>query len=1838
MAITLNLKSGSNDWTRRTLWSEMKCSFRIGVGMAATFELDTTGIVDSAPTCSSRFTLTLPTGEQCVLVPTGDPTTKLYRTDGREIMTVHSYECVDVVTALDRIPLPELQFIESNAGEIIGALIAALDSSLDVTGIATGNDVPFLDTTDFVKFSDIVKHNSISTGGYIVQFDPAVNGGLSVKADYKENFGDSGISVDENSHDFTPQKEAIVPDNNTINTQRVKSTKPGPHHTVCEFIEIDALDSSFKLKTAPYGLEGTELLNFQFDDGSVTGTDDTGLPKVVPLHYPVQIEIADIVNLGTGEICGFIGRGGTTVLSALVAPGSIGAMISGVSHTVSTPFATGAAAPDLDHQFYYDFYAFWASGNLTVQIVENYLNNTAGRTALATITSINQSTGEVVLTITGASDISELPASIRFFVGADPDDVRGFSNIISRSGSTIVIDNWPAGLAIGDRLASGDIATTTVTEQVIYSGTAPSNRYGKPQAIISGGTGITARQWTASYGPAIDAVLLANTYTGAPGRRLRVDTVASRSSDLVISASGNTAICTLIKDRLPLRGSIQIILNYDAAKIIDVTISDAAGIARCGIRQGEVIESDAVLTAAEATALAQAVLDEFSDPKPKGTITRESVFVAPFPTPGQFVSIDLPPEYKITATSVPISDIGIDFGGYDSELDEGVLIYKISLGNLDAIDEIQRQLLANQVSTGITFRPLSAIGARISGASWNDVDTVSLSISGSIALNGQSAGTSFDPANYAVGSSLRDGPVRIAGTTSAGGVTGELMVQIIYPPADIDAASATCTYSPKTNLITYRWGRPAGADLSYFIQRLVDDGTGTNTLVFRKVDEILNEQYPLPYEPASRSIKVEVLGLADKINPSGYIELDCDLQSLPAPTPFDLASVPKAVKPNGRIVFLVGAPPTGEFLGRAEFLRILMTTSPANTPPTVRADFPSSDLNLETVNIPIQGNDTARAYRVHYEDWDPGEHIWATAVWVDRFGDEGAIAEPFDVTNPPVTAGSISLVDFFQSASQANGGTIEDDDEQSSKIEYTGVFRVHLGRNNHTVKIWMEQSVPFQTGGTVTWQVDPFTSHAHEVSDTDILNGYTDVPMMQRFKDSKKKHRQYRPASITFIGPLIREVVAGTGDVESVQEKRHLVGYNGSPPTIVSNVTDAIFVKDTFIFQPGTGALSNNLAALTGTRVTQQHKGLKIEWNTPDDGGIRRIVLILSTTTFGNKGPGTDSVMATDLNTIFAAGTSTGTMLVYNSGNTTRNVSAGVLDLFKSPHHRIHNGDIIGPYTITVGSTYFVSVLAQNKAGRWSTALSTVVSTTSGTTDTIVVPPAPPAPVLGDIVENIIDPAAGGTMALVTFLVWADATHTKAFNDTTINATDISIILRTGDTEDKVPGVAPVTNLGATSQRLQLLLETGRVYTWRYALLGNGGGSTKSTPATITFTAGMPSASLPSVSVAITAVNFHHSLATVTVTQPTTFRPIKRIKLFQNGSSSATENINILNDSLFNANSVIGTHIFRIKHPGNIAQTVQARLVMADNVNVDSTLIGFTPGQDPPSDTTAPGAPPAPIVREYFGEIKVKAKLPTTGANVVTKWQLAILDVNVAPSAADPPLALSGSVFDYMEDASGVAVWRIPGTTNPRYFFCRCQNASVPGVWSFWSASTSLNSASNPIDAFIGTAAPTLATTTDTNAAAGYASVSDVNTSTPIFPATKEPARLWQDDNGDNVFEIIPPTDANAFSLTTIQYQVWKANSGTLKYETPASPDTPIVIRIKTNYRPAIRYRLRNSYRAAVQVTDADKGWSSWTNYMKGFPDPGTGPVTGPTYDPIVNIPPPDDYELPSGRPIKYIL
>lgn len=1422
----LKLESGGTDYTPVTVWKEFKLSFR-EFGVAATFMIDATGLSD-LPGCNDSFVLTMPSGEVFVLPSIGTPVTGWFSNGTSEDpIFVYSYECVDVVTALDRIPLPSVQLVQTNAGTIIQSLLATMDPTLDVSQVAAGNVVPYVDTADFSKFSDLIKMDAIGTGGYTVQVDPKTNGGLAVIADFKDSFPVSGVTVDKDSEDFSPRKEQIEPDNQIVNSQRVKSTKPGPHHTVMEARELDALNPSFKLKSLPYGLEGTELLNVQIDGGDVSSQDTSDFPKIAPIQHPVQIEVADISLGSAGTLFGFVANG-VTQLAVVVGASSIGANVGGSSFTEATPFAPGAPAADLNHQFFYDWYAQFTAAGLSISITENFLNNLAGETALATVTSIDYSTGVVGLTFMAVADVFGLPESIRFFASSDPSEVHAFSTIKSRSGSTITIDNISPDIVVGDKLASADSASVTQTEKVVYSGAAPALQYGVPTLVISGGSGVRATSWTASYGPPIEAILMANPYTGLPGRRLRVDTLASRSTDLVVSRSGNGAVCTMVSDRLPLRGVSRIILNYDAAKTVDVTVADAGSIANCGIRQGSVIESDAVLTVAEAEALGNAVLAEFANPKPKGTITRESPLCSSFPCPNYTVGIDVPAEYRIAATTVPIAEVSVDFGGYSWELNEGVLIYHVTLGQLDLQEIVRRQLLAQQTAVGTAFRPLSAPGSRISSFTWNDVDNVTIGVSGSVTLNGQPASASFNPHDFAVG--VVDGPLVLSGTVTSGGTVGELLVEVIEPPADIDAGTSTCSFSAKTNQITHRWGRPPRA-ISYKIQRKVDDGTGTDTLVFKNIDEIFTEQYPLPYEPLSKKIRVLTIGLGDKQNPGGYIELDCILPPLSAPTPFTL-TLGKPIKPaTGRVHLFVGPPPIGDHItGRAEFLRVLMSRSPLNDPPTIRGDFSETDTEFVKQNFLATGQTAAFHVTAQYEESEPGDAIWIAAVWVDRFGDEGAMTVPFDALHPPVTVGSIQLIDFFQSAPQAQGGTVEDDNETTPEVDFTGKFRLHLGSNIAHVKMWFDESIPIRKGGTY----DPDTelhTHVFDVTDQNVLDGYIDIQKKQAFRWTKKNQRKYRPHTIVFKGPNVRTRVDGSGDIEVTHENRYLVGYDGSPPALVPHTIDEVFDKTLFEFLPGIAGLANNFDVVAGVDANSKPSKLKVDWDRfADDASIRRYLVVIHTANFGTKGPGTDLAIATDLNLIATHGS----LLVYDPTNTTRNVTAQVYDAGDRGHHNFDNGDQVGTLTITPGTTYFVSVIAQLQNGRYSTVFAAPVNSVTGTVaapeDTAVPSGLVAISFIKQKKANLVVRIPIPTAQIFTYthnLVVIASANAPAAGVKVLSASDLSTALTLGSADDSVGRLEATikkTEIEVDRQTLEAAFGVGtNVFLWYYAVNQFGG-------------------------------------------------------------------------------------------------------------------------------------------------------------------------------------------------------------------------------------------------------------------------------------------------------------------------------------------------------------------------------------------------------------------------------
>lgn len=1302
---TMSLKVGATDYTDRTIWKSCKLSVRDSIGTAATLVLDATE--GSMPDALDRFTLTLPTGEKFVLIPDGEPTVTTYAVSDVEgdIVVVYEYGCIDPLTALDRLPLPAGQvYIDETTGGILSDLISQLDPTLTTTGIVDGNVVPVLDCDELSKFSDALGADGVLEGDYVLVMDPASTGGLGVIGKYKEDFGASGIRVDKDEADnFTPPKEPLSPDNEIVNYQKVKGiASGGPDHSVCEFRELDILNSTFKLAAKPFGIEDAQVFSHQFEAGTINAAtnSDESFPSVVPQRYPVSIEVADLEHDGTttAEVCAFLGNADAVLLSTLITTTQIGARVDGTAHYVTVPLAPAGVPADDDHQYYYDWIAqYKTDDSLEVTLYEYYLDALAGETVLATVDSHLDKV--LTLTLESGVAIEDLPGEIRFFDAGDPDAVIGFATILSRSGSTITIDDYPTDVpddVLTTEIAFGDAAVTTQTTAVIYSGAAPASSYGRPKPQISGTA--HARAWRASHGPAVSAELLSDAAYGVVGRKLRVDVgEASRSTDLLIAASGETATAQWTKTFEVTRGPVKILLNYDAAKQAEYIAQSAPSQAIYEVRKGDTIESDLAYTVADCQLIADAVVAERAFPSPQGTITRESYLVADFPTPPMTAWVDLPAEYRMDAEAVPISEVSVDFSGYDAIAAEGLVTYQITLGSLNSIEVAERALYLRKLQRTGGFYLGDSGGLRITGATWDDVDTVTLTIPGasSVVLAGKAAALTFDPRDYATGS-LRGQPVSLMGLVN--GVT-TLHVEVIYPPDPVDADSGKYKYNAKANEVVYRWARPAGAE-SFYIDRLLERELEADPEEYTRLDQVFSTRYPMPYEPLSKKLRVTSTGLADKV--SAPTILVCTLPVLDAPDIFDVVRV----SAQDRITFRIGAAPK-----RAEHVRIFTKrVTDASTPGAAEVDwlafFAEDDAEVDVTDYPAVASVTRR--KVDFEDTRLDDVVWCTAAWVDRFGDLMHLYEPYDATRPPLEVGSIDASTFFRSpvpatpaTNQAAGGTIEDDNDETTQVDFSGKFRVNLGRGVEVVRLWLEECAPTSDHTVGAWDTDkpahgPFAGH---VTDVDADNGYIDIDVSQEFRWSKKKRRTYRPSKIVFVGARVRERIGPSTEEEGVRERKFLIGLDTYPtvPATIPYTADGYFDKTLFEFKPGIAGLANNFTAITGFAVNERADGFKLKWDPINLSSVRRYVVLISTADFGTKGPGTDTSIDAALDALVGEGSIT----AYLPDNVTETATVYAIDSGLTPSHRFYNGEVIGGLTLAEGTTYYVSVIAQSKNGRW---------------------------------------------------------------------------------------------------------------------------------------------------------------------------------------------------------------------------------------------------------------------------------------------------------------------------------------------------------------------------------------------------------------------------------------------------------------------------------------------------------------------------------------------------------
>ena len=1325
---TLSLQSGSFDWTEKVKWHEgaFRLTFR-DIGVVAQFQMDVSDHLSIAPQETDTFVLSMPDGSRFVLYPTGVPTLPTYGSDGTDKAIEYVYECVCAVGHLDYVGLPEIEFFDSTSGEIARTLIAAMDPSLDTSQIATGNPVPYLDTREFAKFSDVMRSEAVASGNYILAIDPRT--GASVIGQYRTDFGASGITVDKDSADFSPMdRDRITPNNDIINRQKViGAAAGGPVNTVCEARELDALSSSFVLKRKPYGIEDTELLRVEFGDSSANQESADALPKVVPLHYPAIVSVNDITPAGgLAEICGFSGRGGRTLLSCIAGQGAIGAVVNDQSYTVALPLAAGAQAADGDHQYRYDWVAQFTGSGLKIIITEHYFDNTSDEVVLATVTSVDPATRQIFV----SGDATLLPSTIRVFAAGDPDDVIAIVNVTERGSNYVIVDRLPsieedgAEIEPGMEIAHGDAAVVIDTTAEINA-PAPTGIFGKPRLSAAAAAG--ARSWAVSYGPAISGMLLADPARGIAARPLRFDTAGSPGADIVVQAQGSGAVATLVKDRLPARGPIKLILNYDAAKQASYTAKDDASIAEFGVRNGAIITNEYAKTEADCQAIAEAVIADSAWPSPRGTLKRLWSECPVFPIPGMSVGLKLPAEYRLTQNSTVITEVSVDFSGYDSWDEHPIVLYHVAIGEPSRQALVERDLLTREQSYGTAYRPVTISGPRISGFTWNDTDLVTLSVSGGVQIGGRSVGASFDPAAFASGN-LRETPVKIAGNIDG---KHELLVEVIYPPEAVDPAGVTSSYRPNSNTILVRWGDPPGA-ISFPIEKQEDTDLDPATAAVRvKFDEVFSPAVELPYDPLSKKIWIQTVGLADK-TPGDPVEVTVQLPKLPAPNPFQILKV----KANNKIILAIGPPPQErKYKGRVESVVIYTRRQDAGQPPPPAAEadwrnfFDQQNPDCDAWIFAIKDQTRLAHYRIEFDDTDADDEFWIMAAFRDRFKDDGDYTTPFDATRPPMEVGTVDPANFFQSAPKAQGGTVEDDNELDAGIQFSGMFRYNLGRHNESVKFFFEESLPMKKATDTPQWSGRYVHEGEPIDDQDIANGTADILFKQKFSYGKKNYYAYRLTKVIVWGVVVRERIGPDGEENATIEKKYLVGVNGTSfPAVVPNEADGYFNMNDFTFIPGVAGLANNFDVVQNLRKLDAadafENGLKFRWAPIDDPGLSHYLFLISTQPFGTRGPLNDPAFDAALDAVQGEGA----LYAYDPTNTTRNVLVYAEEVIGT-RHRLHNGDVYEAnytagvseipsntpdITIQQSNTYYAAVIARKLVGRWSSALSTVINTISG--------------------------------------------------------------------------------------------------------------------------------------------------------------------------------------------------------------------------------------------------------------------------------------------------------------------------------------------------------------------------------------------------------------------------------------------------------------------------------------------------------------------------------------------
>jgi hypothetical protein len=278
---------------------------------------------------------------------------------------------------------------------------------------------------------------------------------------------------------------------------------------------------------------------------------------------------------------------------------------------------------------------------------------------------------------------------------------------------------------------------------------------------------------------------------------------------------------------------------------------------------------------------------------------------------------------------------------------------------------------------------------------------------------------------------------------------------------------------------------------------------------------------------------------------------------------------------------------------------------------------------------------------------------------------------------------------------------------------------------------------------------------------------------------------------------------------------------------------------------------------------------------------------------------------------------------------------------FTIPHEDIGN-----VYNINA----FVRVAAKSGTRRYSSALSNLASSLATGTAAGAPTRAPTPPAANLIGQNQIVDLSNKTILINFGPIFADnSDHTKTFADAGDQWIDFQFYRTGGDASKPIKLNYTINDTSLTNITAQFAFTVGDDWTWIRNAGANGQGKDFSADVAVEFVAGNFSldASLLTISASITHVNAHHSLAVLSVLQPSTGHPVLiknvicrvSVPVSQGGDGLLANRFKVFvsDDISWDLLGQAQGHSFPIQHPV-AAQGVTVQLVVTVHGNAQRLI------------------------------------------------------------------------------------------------------------------------------------------------------------------------------------------------------------------------------------------------------------------------------------------------------------